>query len=73
MSERSTRQFACRYFHDGAWWGIHVSAYDWDDAATRAQKLGLQLDGEIGAIIPAITSLGLRVRLLTALRNFVRL
>lgn len=70
MSERATKQFFCRYFHDGVWWGLQISAYDWTDAAARAAKLGLQLDGEVGASIPAVPGAGLWVRWWTVLRNF---
>ena len=71
-AERPPKQFACRYFHDDAWWGLTITAYDWDDAANRANKLGVQLDGEIGAIIPAAPGVGIVVRVWTALRNFLK-
>lgn len=71
MAERPTKQFTCRYFHDGAWWAINVAAYDWDDAETRARKLGLQLDGEIQRIIPQVAGARIGVRFWTALRNFI--
>ena len=72
MVERSTKQFVCRYFHDGSWWALNLSAYDWDDAEERATKLGLQLEGEIGEIVPAFVGSGTVVRLLIGVRNFLR-
>jgi len=72
MVERSTKQFACRYFHDGSWWALNLSAYDWSDAEKRAAKLGLQLDGEIGQIVPAYVGTGIFVRLLVGFRNLLR-
>ena len=64
------RQFACRYYHDDAWWGLNIVAHDWEDAEVRARKLGLQLDGEIGAIIPAdIPCAGIAIRIRVAFRN----
>lgn len=71
MAERPTTQFFCRYFHDGVWWGVQISAYDWTDAAARAAKLGLQLDGEIGAKVPAVAGAGFAVRCWTAMRNLL--
>ena len=67
VPERLTKQFACRYFHEGSWWGINLSAYDWADAEARAKTLGVQLDGEIGAIGADVS-----VRLWTILRNLTR-
>jgi len=64
VPERSTKQFACRYFHEGSWWGINLSAYDWADAAARAKKLGVQLDREIGTI-----GADVGVRFWTIIRN----
>ena len=63
------KQFACRYFYEGSWWGINLSAYDWADAEARARTLGVQLDGEICAIDPAFESAGVCVRLWTILTN----
>ena len=70
--ERSTKQFACRYFYGGSWWGINLSAYNCADAEARARTLGVQLDGEIGAIDPAFEGAGVCVRLWTILRNITR-
>ena len=72
--ERSTKQFACRYsvFLRSSWWGINLSAYNWADAEARARTLGVQLDGEIGAIDPAFEGAGVCVRLWTILRNISR-
>lgn len=69
MSDRPTKQFRCRYFHDGAWWGLQITAYDWHDAEIRAQKLGAQLDGEVGATVPALPGAGIAVRVWTTLKN----
>lgn len=50
----ATREFCCRYFHDGSWWGLNINAYDSADAAARVAKLGnLQLLGELMLTIPA--------------------
>ena len=72
MLGRLLKQFACRYFYEGSWWGINLSAYDWADAEARATTLGIQLDGEIGAIDPAFEGAGVCVRLWTILRNITR-
>jgi len=51
---KSTKPFACRYYHDGAWWALTVHAYNEADARRRADKLGgLQIRGELVATIPA--------------------
>jgi hypothetical protein len=72
MLGRLLKQFACRYFYEDSWWGINLSAYDWADAEARATTLGIQLDGEIGAIDPAFEGAGVCVRLWTILRNITR-
>jgi len=64
LPARSMKQFACRYFHEGSWWGINLSAYDWADAEARAKKLGVQLDEEIGTIGADVA-----VRLWTIIKN----
>lgn len=51
---KQTKTFLTRYFHDGAWWGLEIQAYDFADAQTRCKKLGMQLDGELVMTIPAI-------------------
>lgn len=54
MSTDPTKEFVCRYYHDGAWWGINIHAYDAADAEARVAKLGiLQLQGELMMTIPA--------------------
>jgi hypothetical protein len=54
MSERSTKEYVCRYYHDGSWWGLEITAYDNADAEARVAKLGnLQLQGELMMTIPA--------------------
>jgi hypothetical protein len=48
------KEYCCRYYHDGTWWGLNITAYDSDDATKRAAKLGnLQLLGELGGTISA--------------------
>lgn len=61
--------FCCSYFHDGSWWGITITAYDWADAEVRAKKLGLRLDGEFVASIPALLPASGLVQAVVALRN----
>jgi hypothetical protein len=72
MLGRLMKQYACRYFYGGSWWGINLSAHDWADAEARARTLGLQLDSEIGAIDPAFEGAGVCERLWTILRNITR-
>lgn len=69
MPDRETREFRCRYFHDGVWWGLQITAYDWRDAEIRAHKLGAQLDGEVGGSVPALPGAGVAVRAWTTLKN----
>jgi hypothetical protein len=45
-SDRPTKRFLARYFHDGAWWGTDVHAYDFADAEARCKSLNMKLDGE---------------------------
>ena len=72
MLERPCKTYSCSYYHDGAWWAIHISAYDFEDAEARAKKLSLRLDGELGAVIPAsVPGAGLVARSITALRNLL--
>ena len=68
------KEFVCRYYHNGSWWSLNITAKDWGDAEARAAKLGnLQLLGELKASIPAkLPGAGLVVRLWTALMNFLR-
>jgi hypothetical protein len=51
MSERPTRKFACRYYHDGAWWSVILHAYDEADALERCRALHVKIDGELVAMI----------------------
>jgi len=72
MSERSCKSYCCEYFHDGSWWALDITAYDWADAEARAKKLGLQLKGELHMTIPAkVPASGLLVRIIALLRNTV--
>lgn len=68
------KTFVCRYYHDGKWWALDITAKDAADAAARAAKLGnLQVLGELHASIPAgIPGSSVFVRLWTALMNFLR-
>jgi hypothetical protein len=51
---RNCKEYCCRYFHDGSWWGITITAYNFDDAEERVRKLGnLKLDGELVMTIPS--------------------
>ena len=70
MLERDFKTYSCSYYHDGAWWAIHISAYDHEDAEVRAKKLNLRLDGESVALIPIVTpGVGLLVRAVSAIAN----
>lgn len=52
--ELKTKKFACRYYHAGSWWSVHIDAYDAIDADARVKKLGnLILDGELVLSGPA--------------------
>jgi hypothetical protein len=69
---REWKTYACRYYHDGKWWGLDLPAHDYDDAVARVRKLGnLQLLGELKATIPAVPGAGIAVRALTAIRNLL--
>jgi hypothetical protein len=71
MNERSFKTYCCEYFHDGSWWGLTITAYDWSDAEVRAKKLGLRLLGEDGGTVSAkIPASGLFVKALTWFRNW---
>lgn len=39
---------------DGAWWGVDIYAYDFDDAKVRCRELSLKLLGEHKMTIPAL-------------------
>lgn len=69
--ERATKEFVCDYYHDGAWWGLNIHAYNWPDAEARVKKLGnLRLQGELmGTISADIPGAGLLVRVTCWLRN----
>lgn len=67
--DRDTRPFCCRYYHDGAWWALTIYAYDWSDAGARCRKLGVALDGELVAKVPALFGTRL-MRAITAWRNY---
>jgi hypothetical protein len=69
MVDRPCKTFCCEYFHDGSWWALDITAYDWGDAEARAKKLGLQLKGEHYATIRANASTGALVRIFTWIRN----
>jgi hypothetical protein len=72
MTMRACKIYCCEYYHDGAWWGLNITAYDWADAEARARKLSLQLKGELYATIPAkLPMASITVRLLTWLKNFL--
>lgn len=72
MAERRCKIYCCSYYHDCAWWGVDLTAYDWEDATVRAKKLGLRLDGELVANIPAKNrTSGLIVKCLVAIKNAI--
>jgi hypothetical protein len=73
MLERPFKTYSCSYYHDGAWWAIHITAYDFQDAETRAKKMNLRLDGETTLVIPALVpASGLFARIFTAIGNKLR-
>jgi len=66
----SFRVYCCRYYHDGKWWALDITAQNREDAAARVKKLGnLILDGELMAEFPA--RVGFFAKLLCAIRNFI--
>jgi hypothetical protein len=67
---RKTREYVCRYYHDGAWWGLNIHAYDMADAEARVAKLGnLQLNGELLMTIHAVPGGNWIPRLICWVRN----
>lgn len=72
QATRLCKEYVCEYYHDGAWWGLEITAYDFRDAEARVAKLGnLKLKGELMAKIPACRGAGLFVKSLCACRNFL--
>jgi hypothetical protein len=70
MIDRPCKTYCCSYFHDGSWWAINITAYDWADAEDRAKKLSLQLCGEHYMTIPANTpASGILTRLIVLFKN----
>jgi len=69
MIEKPCKTYCCEYFHDGSWWGLEITAYDWADAEARAKKMSLQLLGEAGPKIPARPAAGIVVRIWTGMKN----
>jgi hypothetical protein len=64
------KTYVCRYYHDGKWWTLDLTAQSDEDAEARARKLGnLQLLGELKAQIPAVAGAGVIVRAIVSLRN----
>lgn len=54
VSVVSFKEYVCRYYHEGSWWSLDISAKDYADAEARVAKLGnLQLQGELMMKIPA--------------------
>lgn len=70
MNNQPTKRFLAEYFHDDAWWGMDIYAYDFDDAEVRCRKLGLKLLGEYKMTIPAVTGSWLP-NLILRVRNFL--
>lgn len=71
-NDRPAKKFLAQYFHDGAWWSMKISAYDFEDAEIRCKKLNLQLDGEFVMSIPAVGSGGWLPRAVCWIRNRMR-
>jgi hypothetical protein len=69
MDNHPCKTYCCEYYHDGSWWGIDITAYDWADAEVRAKKMSLQLLGESGGKVSAVPGMGTIVKLLTWVRN----
>lgn len=68
------KTFVCRYYHDGKWWALNITAKDVSDAQQRVARLGnLQLLGELHASIPArVPAAGVIVKLWTGFMNLWR-
>lgn len=66
-----TKEFLCSYYHRGEQWCLRLHAYDWSDAEARCRKLGVNLDGELLAVVPV--KAGWFAKMLCACRNFLRL
>jgi hypothetical protein len=45
-------RFFVRYFHDGAWWGVDLDAYDFADAEARCEAPDMKPEGQHMATIP---------------------
>lgn len=70
LQNRECKTYVCRYYHDGSWWALDITAYDQADAEARVAKLGnLQLQGKLIAKIPAVRGAGLFTRLLCYVHN----
>lgn len=72
MNNQPTKRFLADYFHDGAWWGVDIYAYDFPDAEVRCKKLGLKFLGEHQMTIPAGTGPWLP-NLIIRLRNQIKM
>lgn len=63
------KTYECRYFHNGKWWAVEITAQSYADAEARVCKLGnLQLCGEVVMHLPGRTPSWL-VRFMVWLRN----
>ena len=69
--QQETKSYACSYSHDRAQWPVTIHAYDWEDAEMRCRKLGLNLDGELVATVPARA--GILAKLACLIGNLFRL
>lgn len=71
-SKQKWPEFVCRYYHDGKWWGLNITARDWEDARQRVAKLGnLQLEGKLMMTIPAYSTKSAWLpNLICRIRNF---
>jgi hypothetical protein len=68
---REWKTYACRYYHEGKWWGLDLVAQNDYDAEARVRKLGnIQLLGEVKATIPAgLPASGLLSRVVVFVSN----
>jgi hypothetical protein len=69
--DRPTHRFVARYYHDGAWWGADIYAYDFADAEARCKALNMKLDGLYVATIPCAPATGWLTRLICWVRNTI--
>ena len=70
QTSRGFKTYLYRYFHDGSWWCLEISATDYDDAQARVNKLPhAQPLGELVVKVPART--GILATLMCWVRNLI--